>query len=246
MDEQYLGPRSKGFFADHINRGGKRAGKTLAIECEIFSGNRAGGLPYSVAVAALSQRAFANLAAVSHQAIGKALRAGHLVDDEAGRLDPDETTNADWLARHRGRDGGDKTAADRGGPGPLPVGAPPPPETSCDAGPVEPALAEAGGALFADWTALQVDRDRADRLLREVPAERADQLPFLTLMLEGLRAAVAEALEVQRAELLVLWQAALEGRQDLAELLAILGATGPAGAPEPEPLAEPGESGEGP
>ena len=60
---------------------------------------------HSPAVAVLSQRAFARLVDVSHQAIGKALRAGHLVD-EAGRLDPDEATNAAWLARHRGRQRG--------------------------------------------------------------------------------------------------------------------------------------------
>jgi hypothetical protein len=92
--------------------------------------------------------------------------------------------------------------------------------------------------LFADWTALHIDRDAADRLLREVPAERADQLPFLVLMLEGLRAAVAEALAAQRAELLALWQALVEERLDLAALIGILGgqktATGPAGAPEPK------------
>jgi hypothetical protein len=123
-----------------------------------------------------------------------------------------------------------------------------------DAGPI-------GSALFTDWTELHIDTTAADRLLAQVPPERADQLPFLTLMLEGLRAAVAEALEAaleemraeleaQRAELLALWQAALEGRRDLGKLIGILGgqqpATGAAGAPEPEPLAEPGESGEGP
>jgi hypothetical protein len=172
-------------------------------------------------VAVLSQRAFARLADVSHQAIGKALRAGHLVD-EAGRLDPDEATNAAWLARHRDglgsggqvylpthqtavRDGPDLrnvAQIDRGDPGPRdagPVadaGIPASPAPEAPSAPVKgvcimhtpSAVAPRAGSteildgdapLFSDWTALAVDRDAADRLLREVPAERVDQIAFL-------------------------------------------------------------------
>jgi hypothetical protein len=192
---------------------------------------------------ALSQRAFATLAGVSHTAIGKAVRAGHLVEGEGGRLDPDEAQNASWLARHRdgGRSIGIPIEVNQGGHSTLNEPGPPEAET----------IDGAETALFSDWSGLRIDNLAADRLLREVPGEPEDQIGFLCLMMEGLRAALGEALAAQaeetRAELLALWQAALGIRRDLGEVTEIImklaglePAAAAIGVPESDPLREPG------
>ena len=191
----------------------------------------------------ISSQAIADAVGISRRAVNKAAHRGHLTRGSDGRFDPEASPNREWIEQ-RARLRGDG----RGRPLPLPApnGSGTAVEIQTSPQPEAPTeLPGPDGGLFSDWTALRIDRDAADRLLREVPAERTDQIAFLTLMMEGLRAAVAEGLEAQRAEMraeiLVLWQAAIEGRQDLAELIGILGgqkpATGPAGAPEPEPLA---------
>jgi hypothetical protein len=208
----------------------------------------------------ISSQAIADAVGISRRAVNKAAHRGHLTRDADGRFDPEASPNREWIEQ-RARLRGDG----RGRPLPLPAPNGSGTAVEIQTSPEPEALTELpgpDGGLFSDWTALRIDRDAADRLLREIPADRADQLPFVALMLEGLRAAVAETflqieekLLAQRAEILALWQAALEGRRDLGELIGILGGraepektpTGAAGAPEPEPLAaKPGESGEGP
>jgi hypothetical protein len=128
---------------------------------------------------ALTQRAFADLAGVSHTAIWKALRAGHLVEVEGGRLDPAEAVNAHWLARHQ---------------------EPRVPPVTGSHGAGAPAPAEPHDGLFSDWDSLRVDSGAADRLLAAMPSDRASEIGFLCLMTEGMRAAVAEAIEELRAD----------------------------------------------
>jgi hypothetical protein len=53
----------------------------------------------------LTQRAFAYYAGTTHRAVQKAFEAGHLVASPAGKLDPNETRNAAWIAQQRTRRG---------------------------------------------------------------------------------------------------------------------------------------------
>jgi hypothetical protein len=211
-------------------------------------------LPYCVAVAALSSRKIGALAGVSHQAVAKAVRRGYLVPiDGSTRLDPEASPNREWIERRAGRaaSASRSSSASRRengrslrSPEPIEQAAESvvgiPASLSAPEAPPETLVLREG--LFSDWTALHIDRDAADRLLAQVPTERADQLPFLTLMLEGMRAAVAAALEAQRAqmraELLALWQAVVDGRQDLAALIGILGGEKTATAAQEGPKSE--------
>ena len=147
----------------------------------------------------ISSQAIADAVGISRRAVNKAAHRGHLTRGSDGRFDPEASPNREWIEQ-RARLRGDG----RGRPLPLPApnGSGTAVEIQTSPEPEAPTeLPGPDGGLFSDWTALRVDRDAADRLLGEVPAERVDQIAFLSLMMEGLRAAVAEALAAQREEM---------------------------------------------
>ena len=137
-------------------------------------------------MAALSQTAFSRLAGVSQQAVSLAVRSGHLMQDAAGRLDPEEPPNEAWIKTHRAGWGARNRPLSTWRDGRAGGSRAPEPEPS--------GLDD----LVARWGEVQIDPALADRLRDELATEAG------RVILAAVMAALPDAFAALRAEIIAL------------------------------------------